>query len=466
MRELSAEVQQCSKALTVDTSVFLHDPNAINFLGKDPENLVVIPLCVMEQIDHAKKNPGQKGFNARQVARILDEFRQKSQQSFYSGVRIGEGKGIVLIDYNGHGIKDLSQDLEDNVDNKILVIAHKWQKIKKEAMLVTKDSIMRLKADALGINTDDYREDKIVQNADELYTGWAEIIIPDSEEKDILGMLAKGSISASKLVKHIDLDYLMPNQCCEIRRGDKYQLAIYKKARGIFEYVPKPKPEENGEVKPVNDRQAVLLHLLQDPTIQVVTVGGTAGTGKSLISFLAGYGLFVSDVYDSLIIYKPIVEVGGERTLGFLPGDMQEKMEPWKLPIYDSLNLILRNEKRKGFEKTSVRDTIEVFLEKGTMEISPLSYIRGRSLSRSFVIVDEAQNLTPHEVKTAVTRLTKGSKMVLIGDVEQIDNNFLNATSNGLARAIEVGKDSEVTAHVTLTECRRIEAVALFASRM
>ncbi|MDO8424763.1 MAG: PhoH family protein, partial [bacterium] len=323
--------------------------------------------------------------------------------------------------------------------------------------------------DAVGIRANDYQRDKAVQRADELYTGWAEIRVKDPAEMTVLPSLAqKGKISADCLAGSVDLQTLFPNQCCQIYCGEKYLLAVYKKAKGLFEHVAKPlKTEDGGKIKPANDRQALLSHLLRDPSIPIVTVLGTAGTGKSLIAFWAGYDQFRRNVYESLLVYKPIVEVG-ERTLGLLPGDLQEKMEPWKLPIYDSFNLILGNGNGSGKEDGhfSARDVIEEYLQKGMMEIAPLSHIRGRSLNRSFIIVEETQNLSPHEVKTVVTRLAKGSKIVLVGDVEQIDNPYLSATSTGLSRAVEITKDSELAGHITLTECKRSDVAALFANLM
>lgn len=216
------------------------------------------------------------------------------------------------------------------------------------------------------------------------------------------------------------------------------------------------------DVRPINDGQAFLYDLLCDKAVPLVTVRGIAGTGKSLITFLAGYEQFCKkDLYKFLLIYKPIIEVG-DRTLGFLPGDLHEKMDPWEAAIYDNFNLILGS----NGNESSARTTLESFIQAGKMEISPISFIRGRSLNNAFIIVDEAQNLTPHEVKTLVTRVGKDSKIVLVGDIEQIDTPYLDPTSNGLSKTIELLKNKELAGHVTLVKSERSELAELAARLM
>ncbi|MBI4101616.1 MAG: PhoH family protein [Candidatus Nealsonbacteria bacterium] len=469
MTTAASEVDQCVKGYVVDASVLLHDPDAVSNLAKDPENFVVIPLCVLEELDRAKRDSGEKGFNARQVARMLDDLRRDGQESLKSGVRIGKDKGIILVDHDGDGIKQLSPELEDSNDNRILVIAKKWQDAKPDRpiAIVTKDINMRLKADAVGILANDYRQDKAVRDITQLYSGWMTIQVGDPS---ILTDLGPGrELQADRLAEFTDLSSLFPNQCCEIHCGSKYQLAVFKKRAGIFRYVAKPQKSDvewkNERVKPKNDGQALLAHLLRDPSIPLITVKGRAGTGKSLITFAMGYKQ-LSKAYRFLLIYKPIIEVG-EKTLGLLPGDLQEKMEPWEAAVYDSFNLILGHDgENNGQENHSARTIIQDFLETGMMEISPISYIRGRSLNNAFIVVDEAQNLTPHEVKTLITRVGKDSKIVLAGDVEQIDNTYVDATSNGLSRAVELLKNHELAAHITLTQGERSELAELAACLM
>jgi PhoH-like ATPase len=463
----SSDVGQCTKGFITDTSVLLHDPEAIFSLTKDRENFVVIPLCVLEELDRVKRDSGEKGFNARQIARELDELRKNGKESLKNGVRVAGDKGIVLVDYNGGRVKDFWPDLEENNDNKILVIAKKWQDKKPDGhiVVVTKDINMRLKADAVGIRANDYNQDKIPGSAKDLYSGWRKIEIDDSGI--LTDLCQKGEVQASHLASFADIDSFFPNQSCEVCCFSKYQLAVFKKSAGVFRYVAKPSKIENGrsdeKIRPRNDGQALLYELLKDASIPLVTVRGRAGTGKSLITLMSGWQQ-LEKVYSFLLVYKPIIEVG-KTTLGLLPGDLQEKMEPWEAAIYDSFNLIIE-QKKESKRDYSARSIIRELLAKGIMEISPISHIRGRSLNDSFIVVDEAQNLTPHEVKTLITRVGKNSKIVLIGDIEQIDNPYLDSTSNGLSRAVEKLKNRELAAHITLTQGERSELAELAACLM
>jgi PhoH-like ATPase len=467
MMNEASELDQCTKGFVTDTSVLLHDPGAIFSLTKDRENFVVIPLCVLEELDRVKRDSGEKGFNARQIARELDELRESGNKSLKIGVRVAGDKGVVLVDYNGGRVKDSWPDLEESNDNKILAIAKKWQEKKPDSHIavVTKDINMRLKADAVGIRANDYNQDKILGSAKDLYSGWRRIEIDDSGI--LTDLCQKGEVQASRLAPFADIDSFFPNQSCEVYCFGKYQLAIFKKTAGLFRYVAKPMKIENGrgngKIKPRNDGQALLYELLKDPSIPLVTVRGRAGTGKSLIALLSGWQQ-LQDVYSFLLVYKPIIEVG-KTTLGLLPGDLQEKMEPWEAAVYDSFNLIIE-QKEDNKRDYSARSVIKDLLLKGIMEISPISHIRGRSLNDSFIVVDEAQNLTPHEVKTLITRVGKNSKIVLTGDIEQIDNPYLDGASNGLSRAVEKLKNRELAAHITLTQGERSELAELAACLM
>lgn len=232
-----SEVDQCSKVFVVDTSVLLHDPEAITVLAKDPENLVIIPLSVLEELDRAKRDKGEKGFNARDVARTLDNLRQNGKQSLKEGVRIAPDKGIILVDHAGNGIKQLASELEETGDNKILVVARNRQKIwpKAKVTIISKDINMRLKADAMGISAEDYLKDKAVNNLDELYSGWTEITIGPAEIDIFTDLGQKREIPASRLAQLLNLDSLFPNQCCKIYCGEKNLLTVYKKKRVFFE---------------------------------------------------------------------------------------------------------------------------------------------------------------------------------------------------------------------------------------
>lgn len=471
------EIKDCSKVFVVDTSVLIHDPDAIQTLGRDPENLVVIPLCILEELDRHKGDQGEKGYNCRAAVRMLDDLREDGKKSLKAGVQIAPGKGFVLVDYDGGKVKAIWPDLTESNDNKVLVVAKKWQEKGggKKAAVVTKDINIRLKADAVGISAENYMSDKVVANISQLYSGWAEFILVDKEIGAISDLARLKEIPADALKNSIDLKSLFPNQCCKIYYdGEKYALAIFKKKEKLFRFVSKAKrPEErmkNDGIKPINDGQALLYSLLRDPSISLVTVGGKAGTGKSLIAFLAGREqVIVKDDFQSLLIYKPIIEVG-KTTLGLLPGDLKEKMEPWMAAVFDNLNLIFRSEREKADDfhtkPNSAKSIIADMMENGIIEIAPISHIRGRSLNRAFIVIDEAQNLSPHEIKTLVTRAGSGSKVVLAGDTDQIDNPYLDSTSNGLSRAIEKFKNEELAAHITLLEGERSELAELAANIM
>ncbi|MBI1984612.1 MAG: PhoH family protein [Candidatus Wildermuthbacteria bacterium] len=460
----------CTKIFVVDTSVFLHDPDAMHILAKDPSNLVVVPLCVIEELGNKRSAPGEIGFNAMSVVRTIDGLRQNGEPSLHQGVQIGSGKGFLVVDHDGVGIKSISGDLEETGENKILVIARNWQEKRKDAkvVIITKNIGMRLKADAVGISAEDYKNDKVVGDSSQLYSGVMEVKVAEDEMGTIVPLCSKESVPARMLSQSVGLKSLFPNQCLVLSYGEKYVLAVYKKEEGLFRNVLKPQKLQDGklaDIKPVNDRQAFLYWLLRDPTISCVTVRGKAGTGKSLISFLAGYEQFTK-AYERLLIFKPVIEVG-EQTLGFLPGDLQEKMEPWKAAIYDSLRLIVKEGKENSSKGAgTVKDTVAYYMQAGLMEIGPISFIRGRTFSNAFVIVDEAQNLTRLEVKALITRVGKGSKIVLMGDIDQIDNPYLDGSSNGLILSAEAFKGSEIAAHIELVRGERSELAELAARIM
>lgn len=469
------EIKDCSKIFIVDTSVLIHDPNAIRILARDPENLVVIPLRILEELDNNKSEPGEKGYNCRASIRMLDDLHEGGSRSLKAGVRITPNGGFILVDHNGNSVKALWPDLEEKTDNKVLVIAKKWQDKEpgKKVVIVSKNFNIRLKANAVGMKAEDYMSDKIAVNINELYSGFTEINVRDTSKFGVMSDLARlKTIPASVLEGIVDLNSLFPNQCCRINCEDKYLLAIFKKRAGVFQYVLKPKRQEDGgkneSIKPINDGQALLYALLTDQSIRLVTVGGRAGTGKSLIAFLAGWEQVKKDDYESLSIVKPIIEVG-KTTLGFLPGTLEEKMEPWMAAVFDNLNLIFRSEKEKVSDDfhskpNSAKSIIIGLMERGIIEIVPISHMRGRSLNNEFIIVDEAQNLSPHEVKTIVTRPGRGSKVILAGDIDQIDNPYLDSTSNGLSRAIGKLRGHELVAHINLIEGERSELAKLAAN--
>jgi PhoH-like ATPase len=475
MPEINEEIaSKVKKAFVVHISVLRHDPGALNILGKDETNLVVIPLCTIEEFSRYKSDDGEAGINIRAVANTIDDLCQKPNASLTEGVQLGEGKGFLIVAGDGHGVKKFWPDLEETNDNRILVIARMWREKMpgaEKVVIISKDINIRIKAMSVGIEAEDYKQDKV----GDLYSGYREIVVDDSEVGNLLNLHVRGRVlSAEMLFRSLGKEPLVPNQCFKIyhdKARSKYELAVYKKDQGAFKVVDKFSGGNKEGIRPRNDKQALFYHLLYDDSIDFVTAKGTAGTGKSLIAFLAGYEQFKKGKYKNLLIFKPIIEVG-KRTLGYLPGDLQEKMAPWERAIYDNLKLIIgdndpgNKDHGTGKKSGSAEETIQEYIQLGQMEINPISYIRGRSLNDSFVIVDETQNLEPSEVKTVITRPGENTKVVLVGDVEQIDNPITDRSSNGLTRAIHAFMGYELKAHIDLTQGERSRLAELAAKVM
>ena len=472
--------QARQKVFVLDTSVLIHDPFC---LEKFQDNIVVLPFCVIEEIDKLKRAPNSVGENSRRASRLIDKY--KKQGSLKDGVAT-KGGGLLVGDYTPRFKQIFPQGVEKSNDNIIISTAKKWQdrkdKNKKEVYLVSKDINLRLKASVIGIKEQDYLNDKAVEQVGEIYSGFTPLTISEELVGEFFNRLAREKkLEASLLLGRLKGKKLFPNQCCKIinEATGKYVLAIYKLngSGGYFSYVEKPKPLMSAEghkesvIKPINDEQALAYTLLCDPEILLTTLIGKAGSGKTLISLLAGCAMLDEGQRDHLKVYRPNIVMG--KDLGFLPGDLAEKFDPWTLPIIDNLSLILNGkysersdngggdmmEKKKGN-----LDRMEELLKAKIIEIVPTIYIRGRSLHRQFVIVDEAQNLTPHEVKTIITRIGLNSKIVLTGDLAQIDSPYLDSTSNGLAHVVQRMRGQRIFGHITLQKSERSHLAELAAN--
>lgn len=455
------------KVFVLDTSVLIHDPCC---LEKFQDNMVVLPFCVIEEIDKLKSAPNSVGENSRRSSRLIDKY--KKQGSLKDGVPT-KGGGLLIGDYSPTFKKVFPQGVEKSNDNIIISTAKKWQEKRKnqEVFIVSKDINLRLKASMVGLKEQDYLNDKAADQVDKLYTGFTVLTLPSSLCSELFSQLAQQKKAMVGGFPAIKIDGFYPNQCCRLQdeESGKYVLAIYKtNGNGAyFSFVPKPKAimkNEDGkelEIKPINDEQALAYALLTDPEILLVTLIGKAGSGKTLISLLAGCNLLDDGHREYLKVYRPNIVMG--KGLGFLPGDLGEKFDPWTLPITDNLSLILNGkysnrpqnnndmvEKKKGnFDK------MEELLKAKTIEIVPTIYARGRSLHRQIVILDESQNLTPHEAKTMITRIGFNSKIVLTGDLAQIDSPYLDATSNGLAHVVQRMKGQNIFGHIMLQKSER-----------
>ena len=433
------------KIYVIDTSVYLTDSNAINAFGNHD---IVVPLKVLEEIDKHKKRQDGVGSNARRIIRTLDWLR--SRGSVCDGVRLGRGKGLIkAANYDSSVLpKEWSRS---DADNQIIATALTEKKLQpnRKVILVSRDINMRVKCDSIGMLCEGYEPTRVVKAASELYTGFKQHLV-DDQMIDKFYEGGKVYLDESEIA-------LLPNHYVMLVSSSSEK----KTALARFLHYEKPLQKiQNWKkgvwgVSPRNKEQAFALDLLMDPTVPVVTLVGKAGSGKTLCAIAAGLEQIVEkskeSQYKHLIVSRPIQPLG--KDLGFLPGTLEEKMNPWLAPIQDNLRFLMGNDKA----------TLEQYMMQGMIEIEALTYIRGRSISDAFIIIDEAQNLTSHELKTIVTRVGENTKIVLTGDIEQIDNVYVDATSNGLTHAVEKLKKFALTGHITLIKGERSEVASLAA---
>ena len=438
------------KTYVIDTSVFLSDANC---LYRFKNNDIVIPLKVLEEIDKHKKRQDSVGFNARLIIKHLDALRAKG--SLHKGLRIDKGLGILRV---AKASKELPDDLDFNVpDHQIISVAfhESKQNQKRKVIVVSRDINMRVIADSIGLISEDYETNSIVADKDKVYEGYAELVVDDEFIEQFYAgeemHFEEEMIKKQKMV-------LYPNQFVMlISSANPKKTAL---SRFIDYKSPLHKIDSKLEcasygIKPRNKEQSFAFDLLFDDSIPLVTLIGKAGSGKTLMAIAAGLEQtlgFGDHKYKKVVVSRPVQPLG--KDIGFLPGTMQEKMMPWLLPIQDNLEFILGN-----------KQMFKSYLEKGTIEIEALTYIRGRSISNAFIIIDEAQNLTAHEVKTIITRVGENTKVILTGDIEQIDNIYTNETSNGLTYAIERFKTSHLSGHITFKKGERSK-IATLASQL
>ena len=432
------------KTYILDTNVFLTNANSVyEFKNND----IVVPLKVLDEIDKHKKRHDGVGLNARTIIRILDDLRAKG--NLHKGVRMGRGKGILSV--RGYDLEDLPVGCDiESADNEILTTALTEMKKnpKRKVILVTRDINMRVKCDSLEIVTEDYAPNKVITDEKHLFTGFKKHLVDDQ----LIDQFYEG--------EHIFIDKeegkFFPNQFVMLVSSSnekKTGLARFINHESKIEKVLESKEAVWG-LKPRNKEQTFALNLLSDPEVPIVTLVGKAGCGKTLLAIAAGLDQVLEEQkYQKLIVSRPVQPLG--KDIGYLPGTMEEKMRPWLMPIQDNIDHLLNGKK----------SSMDMFFENGTIQIEALTYIRGRSISNAFVIIDEAQNLTIHELKTIITRVGENTKIVLTGDIEQIDSVYLDATSNGLSYAVEKFKNHGLAGHVTLVKGERSK-VATLASKI
>ena len=432
-----------TKTLVLDTNVYLTEANSLFAFGR---NNIAIPTIVLDEIDRHKHRQDTAGLNARAMNRILDKMRSKG--SLFTGVPLGSGKGKVFAAQLDSRYMPNGMDPEDS-DNKIIAIALRLKLEGHDVAVVSRDLNMRVKCDSFAIECYDYQPQQAVKSVDRLFTGIEKIIVPDE---------AIDSFYDGKeiFVEEKEKKRLYPNQFVILTSENNSKKTAL--SRFIKEDVPLRKVISYTDIwglSPNNTEQKYAMDLLFDKDVHVVSLTGQAGTGKTLLAAACGLEQVLkmskaSGGYDKLIITRPVQPMG--RDIGFLPGTLEEKMMPWIAPLRDNLEYLFG-------DKTA----LDMQVEQGVIEIEAMTYIRGRSISNAFMIVDEAQNLTTHELKTIITRVGHGTKLVLTGDVQQIDNSYVDAVSNGLTYAVEKFKPYDISGHITLTKGERSALATLAA---
>ncbi|MEQ8424311.1 MAG: PhoH family protein [Cyclobacteriaceae bacterium] len=441
-----AKSKKENKIFVLDTSVIIYEHNSIlNF----DEHDIGIPITVLEELDNFKKGNDTKNFEAREFIRLIDKLAKDQMLHDWNPLN-GKGKGRfkVLMDTGGNGSLDANKVFnEDKADHRILNSALLLQKEEegRKVILVSKDVNLRLKAKALGLQAEDYTTGKI-QNISSLYTG--KTVIEDVDPNIINLLYDKGYCPPDEILGEQNP---MKNHYYILKSGKKSILAFYNSANGMVEQVEK---RNAYGIKPRNAEQTFAIHAVLKPEVKLVSIQGVAGTGKTLIALAAA--LEQKKEFKQIYLARPIVPLSN-KDIGFLPGDIKSKINPYMEPLWDNLKFI-QNQYGEGDKEYS---KISEMINFEKLVITPLAYIRGRSLSNICFIVDEAQNLTPHEVKTIITRAGENTKIIFTGDIYQIDTPYLDSQSNGLSNLIDRLKDHELYAHITLEKGERSELANL-----
>ena len=433
------------KILVIDTSVLLYDKIAIHSF---PGNDVVIPLKVLDELDRFKDRQSLVGEAARYVNRFLDTLRKTGRLD--EGITL-EGDQTIRVETNFDEKVKIPAGLDPSTgDNQILATAV-YLNAKKDygtiLKVISKDINLRVKCDALGIQAEDYYKDHVDIDIKEFYDGQKEIYV-SSDDIDLF--FENGTIELSNENDH---GPMYPNQLVIARASDvenKSFISIYDGGSLNSLKTFNVNSAKSVGIEPRNKEQKFALNILGDPSIPLVSLTGIAGSGKTFLALMAGMSGIFNNTYKRIVITRSIQPVG--KDLGFLPGDLNEKMDPWLAPFMDNF--------RYAFNDMSY---FEAMRQKGQIEIAPLSYIRGRTFNDSFVIVDEAQNATIHELKTIITRIGKDSKIVLLGDTDQVDTPYIDSRSNGLTIIVEKFKETDLAGHVHLRKGQRAD-LATYAS--
>lgn len=461
------------KFYVLDTNVLLHNPNAL-FVFQ--ENHVVIPYPVLEELDAMKRREDDVGRAARSSIRFLDRLRKYGKltegvQLSKLGVKAGGATGTLSIDINDHDRPPIIAS--EQPDNRIIAAAWALHREGKRAVFVTKDLAARIKSDSLGIQSEDFRNQQV--DGDRLYTGYLELEtsaeIIDTLYRD--RMLEVESLEEYLEVENPDGDNytreLTPNQFVILTDAqDDGHSGLARRLADTEHLIPVAQQKKpTFGIVARNVQQTLALDLLLDDDIKLVTLLGSAGTGKTLLALAAGMTkVFQEERFDKLLVARPIMPMG--RDIGYLPGDKDEKLGAWMQPIFDNLSYLMstRGAPNQNAESKTSEQRTDKLLADGRLVLEPLTYIRGRSIPHQFMIVDEAQNLTPHEVKTIISRIGEGTKLILTGDIGQIDHPYLDSSSNGLSYAVERMRGLGIVGHITLEKSERSTLASLAAERL
>ncbi|MFC2114793.1 PhoH family protein [Bacteroidota bacterium] len=433
---MAQKKSKIQKIFVLDTNVVLYDYKSIYSFD---DNIVVIPITLLEEVDKFKRGNEIINFNAREFTRELDSIFENVMTS--EGIKLESGEEIMVNTNTQFDEKLKGVFWEDKPDHRILSVAFNLAKEKGEerVFLVSKDINLRMKAKSVGIQAQDYETGKI-KDIDELYSGKNMV---EHMQSDVIDTIyKKGFISLEESGVKTEP---CPNEYFILRNGNKSILTVFHKESNSFRQVEKTRAYG---ITPRNAEQAFALNALMNPEVSLVTLSGKAGTGKTLMALAAA--LEVRKNYKQILLARPIVPLSN-RDIGYLPGDVQSKLDPYMQPLFDNLTVIKHQFKEESQEFTRIND----MLKNEKLMITPLAYIRGRSLSKVYFIVDEAQNLTPHEVKTIITRAGEGTKVVFTGDPYQIDTPYLDSRSNGLSLLIDKMKGQELYSHVTMEKGER-----------
>ena len=435
------------KTFVLDTNVILHNPRSLVSFA---DNIVLLPIEVLEELDRFKRNHDERGRNARIAIRMLDEFREKGEPG--EGFILDNGgvlKIAILTDQDIIQKMGLSREV---VDNRILLAAYVCKQKGEHVIFVSKDINARIKADALGVTSVDFEKQKV--DFERLYSGWR---VLDVKKKDI-------DLFYKEKERKPENEKFFPNEFALLvdKENPKHTaIARYKEEFDILMPLIFNKSHFMS-IRPRNKEQVMAVELLLNNDVNLVTLVGPAGTGKTLMAIAAGLQRVVKDkFYAGLLISRPVMPLG--RDIGYLPGTKEEKLESWMGPIYDNLEYIFNAEKKKTEGATKVKAQIEKYIKTEIIELEAMTFMRGRSIPNRFIIIDEAQNLTPHEVKTVISRAGNHAKMILTGDPYQIDNPYLDSSSNGLTYCVEKMKGQKMFGHMTLTRSERSPLASLAA---